>query len=97
MGDERLGFLDGGAAAYIRRWWAGGPLGWMGRQGKWAAGLMFLREPNKWFSAKNLSIFLKKLKIANKCKNSQKLNMTLHMLCIAYKKVVVVKLKFKFL
>jgi hypothetical protein len=30
-------------------------------------------------------------------KKSQELNMTLDMLCIAYKKVVVVKLKFKFL
>jgi hypothetical protein len=36
-------------------------------------------------------------KIANKFKKSQKLNMTLDMLCISSKKLVVVKLKFKFL
>jgi hypothetical protein len=35
-------------------------------------------------------------KIANKFKKSQKLNMTLDMLCISSKKLVVVKLKFKF-
>jgi hypothetical protein len=35
--------------------------------------------------------------IANKSENVPTLNMTLDMVCIAYKKVVVVKLKFKFL
>jgi hypothetical protein len=37
------------------------------------------------------------LKIAKKCEIFPILNMTLDMLCIAHKKVVVVKLKFKFL
>jgi hypothetical protein len=37
------------------------------------------------------------LKIAKMCEIFPTLNMTLDMLCIAYKKVVVVKLKFKFL
>jgi hypothetical protein len=35
--------------------------------------------------------------IANKFENVPTLNMTLDIVCIAYKKVVVVKLKFKFL
>jgi hypothetical protein len=37
------------------------------------------------------------LKIVNRSEIFPTLNMTLDMLCIAYKKVVVVKLKFKFL
>jgi hypothetical protein len=37
------------------------------------------------------------IEIANKSENFPTLNMTLYMVCIAYKKVVVVKLKFKFL
>jgi hypothetical protein len=49
----------------------------------------------------NLLIILCKcielIKKANKCKKSHKLKMTLDMLCIGYKKGVVVKLKFKFL
>jgi hypothetical protein len=37
------------------------------------------------------------LKIAKMCENFSTLNKVMHMLCIAYKKLVVVKLKFKFL
>jgi hypothetical protein len=37
----------------------------------------------------DIFLFLKYLlKITNKCKNSQKLNITLDMLCIAYKKLL---------
>jgi hypothetical protein len=41
--------------------------------------------------------FNKIIIIANKFENVPTLNMTLDIVCIAYKKVVVVKLKFKFL
>jgi hypothetical protein len=54
------------------------------------------REPYVELSAKKT--FTKfYLHIANKFEITSKLNMTLHMLCIAYKKVVVVKLKIKLL
>jgi hypothetical protein len=71
----------------------------VGRRREWADGPSWLRrEPNNRLSAKIFSNFFKnQLKIVNNCKKSQKLNMTLNMLCIDYKKVVVVKLKFKFL
>jgi hypothetical protein len=47
-------------------------------------------SPRGIYSAKNIYI-----KIAKLCENFPTLNMTLEMLCIAYKKVGVVKLKFK--
>jgi hypothetical protein len=82
-------------------------LGLMGRWGRGKGGLasprahqLALGEETSLltvkFSAK--PIFIKKLiKIANRSDNLPTLNMTLDMLCIAYKKIVVVKLKFKFL
>jgi hypothetical protein len=75
--------------------WAGGS----GPTGSGPRPKQLCREPNKWLSAKIffLQMHLITQKIANKFKKSQKLNMTLDMLCISSKKLVVVKLKFKFL
>jgi hypothetical protein len=74
-----------GGPAGERDWWAP-PVG-SRRKGPFAESLA-LGEAN----------FNKKIiEIANKSENFPTLNMTLDMVCIAYKKVVVAKHKFKFL
>jgi hypothetical protein len=78
-----------------------------GGRGEWAESAACssdcgLRAQHEIFAERNIHgeehLHVKfNLKIAKMCEIFPTLNMTLHMLCIAYKKVVVVKLKFKFL
>jgi hypothetical protein len=95
----------------VGRLWSGN--GWPGREWeRWAGGTVvlvgFAESPPAGSQRRDLfaeSLALGKANfnkiiiiiISNKSENVPTLNMTLDIVCIAYKKVVVVKLKFKFL